>query len=191
MGLLKAGGRHTAPIALLVFVALGAAACQGTRIPYLNAGAATPEPLTPASAGAVEAGELKPADGAVDAGDFPEAPRDGTVNVEVAAVEVAVAVADVADAPDIAKNSIVGSWKTASAGVGCQMFLTLTKYGDNSRGGTRGCAGELQAVRAWNVAGKQLVLFDETGAGIAVLYSTGTERFDGRTAGGQTVSLSR
>lgn len=181
MGLLKAGGRHIAPIALLVFVALGAAACQGTRIPYLNAGAATPEPLTPASAGAVEAGELKPADGAVDAGDFPEAPQDGTVNVEVAA----------ADAPDIAKNSIVGSWKTASAGVGCQMFLTLTKYGDNSRGGTRGCAGELQAVRAWNVAGKQLVLFDETGAGIAVLYSTGKERFDGQTAGGQTVSLSR
>ena len=169
------------PLTVLVLMAIGATACQGTRIPYLNTRNSQPEPLTPAPAGTVEAEELKPADGTTNPEDFPEAPENETVNVEVAA----------ASAPDITKNAIVGSWKTASSGVSCQMFLTLTKYGDNSRGGTRGCAGELQTMRGWNVAGKQLVLYDESGSRIAILYSTGSERFDGQTTGGQAVSLSR
>ncbi len=168
-------------MALLVLVAVAATGCQGTRLGSLNTRNSTPEPLTPAPAGAVEAEELKPAEEATDGSEFPEAPQGEEVNVDVAA----------AGAPEITKNTVVGSWKTSSAGASCQMFLTLTKYGDNSRGGTRGCAGELQTMRGWNVAGKQLVLFDEAGTKIAILYSTGTERFDGQTSGGQAVSLSR
>ncbi|MEZ5812404.1 MAG: protease inhibitor Inh/omp19 family protein [Rhizobiaceae bacterium] len=181
MGTLRAGLRGAAPLALLALLAVGMTACQGTRIPYLNTRNKAPEPLTPAPTGTVETEELKPAEGTTEAGDFPDAPDEKPVNVEVAS----------ANAPDITKNGVVGSWKTAAGGVNCQMFLTLTKYGDNSRGGTRGCAGELQGMRGWNVAGKQLVLFDENGARIAILYSTGSERFDGQTTGGQAVSLSR
>lgn len=181
MRIWKTGLTGSAPIAVLLLVAIGATACQGTRIPYLNTRTATPEPLTPAPAGTVEAEELKPADGTTDPEAFPEAPQEETVAVDVAA----------ANAPDITKNAVVGSWKTATGGASCQMFLTLTKYGDNSRGGTRGCAGELQTMRGWNVAGKQLVLYDEAGSKIAILYSTGAERFDGQTTGGQAVSLSR
>lgn len=174
--------RGMAPLALLVLVAVGATACQGTRLGSLNTRYSAPEPLTPAPAGTVEAEELKPAeDATVDPGAFPDAPTDETAPVEIAS----------ANAPEITKNTVVGSWKTASSGVNCQMFLTLTKYGENSRGGTRGCAGELQVMRGWNVAGKQLVLYDESGSRIAILYSTGAERFDGQTTGGSAVSLSR
>lgn len=181
MGLLKTRLRATTPMAILVLVAVGATACQGTRIPYLNTRNTAPEPLTPAPAGQVDAEELKPADGTTDPENFPDAPEQEKVDIEVAAV----------DAPDISKNGVVGSWKTATGGVNCQMFLTLTKYGENSRGGTRGCAGELQTMRGWNVAGKQLVLYDEAGSRIAILYSTGAERYDGQTTGGQAISLSR
>ncbi len=173
--------RRAMPIALLLLVAVAATACQGTRLGSLNTRNSTPEPLTPAPAGAVEAEELRPAEDAANVEEFPEAPQDEAQDVEVA----------VAGAPDISKNTVVGSWRTASSGVSCQMFLTLTKYGENSRGGTRGCAGELQTMRGWNVAGKQLVLYDDAGTRIAILYSTGTERFDGQTSGGQAVSLTR
>ncbi len=181
MGVLQTGKRGVWPIALLFLAAVGLSACQGTRLTSLSTRNAAPEPLTPAPAGVVEAEELTPVAGATDPEAFPDAPKDETQPVDVAAV----------DAPDISKNTVVGSWKTASAGVNCQMFLTLTKYGDNSRGGTRGCTGELQGMRGWNVAGKQLVLYDESGTRIAILYSTGNERFDGQTTGGAAVSLSR
>lgn len=181
MGVIQAGRKSAVPLALLLLAAVGTTACQGTRLPYLNTRSSAPEPLTPAPAGQVEAEDLKPADGTTDPENFPEAPEEEAAPIEVAA----------ANAPEITKNTVVGSWKTASSGVNCQMFLTLTKYGDNSRGGTRGCTGELQGMRGWNVAGKQLVLFDESGSKIATLYSTGNERFDGQTSGGQAVSLSR
>lgn len=165
----------------LAVLVTGMVGCQGTRIPYLNTRAPDPEPLAAAPTGDVASEDLPPADGMDQAGAFPEAPEDDNAGIETAA----------ATAPEITKNSVVGSWKTSAAGVNCQMFLTLTKYGENSRGGTRGCAGELASMRGWDVAGKQLLIYDETGNRLAVLYSTGTERFDGQTTEGLAVSLSR
>ena len=49
------------------------------------------------------------------------------------------------------------------------MFLTLTSYGGGSRGGTRGCPGNLADLRIWKVAGSQLVLSDPDGTQIAFL----------------------
>ncbi|RUV25340.1 hypothetical protein EOD29_35395, partial [Mesorhizobium sp. M1A.T.Ca.IN.004.03.1.1] len=45
-----------------------------------------------------------------------------------------------ANALDITKESMVGSWRVNGS---CDMFLTLTNLGSGSRGGTRGCVGEL------------------------------------------------
>jgi hypothetical protein len=176
--------RASTPVLALSVLALGLAGCQGSRLPYLGTRAGAPEPLAPAPAGTVASSELPPPGGTLDPTEFPEAPGGGTegaVTMDVAA----------ANATEINKNSVVGSWKAAAAGVNCQMFLTLTKYGSNSRGGTRGCSGELTGMRGWNVSGKQLLIYDETGSQIAVLYSTGGERFDGQTAAGLAVSLSR
>ena len=63
-----------------------------------------------------------------------------------------------ANALDITKQQMVGNWRVANGGSSCDMFLTLTNLGSGSRGGTRGCAGELTAMGSWEVAGKQVVL---------------------------------
>src|SRR5690606_39818187 len=96
-----------------------------------------------------------------------------------------------ASAPEVSKNSLLGSWNVSSGGTSCQMFLTLTKYGNSSRGGTRGCSNELANMRAWDVSGNQVVVYDDSGNTIARLYSSGGERLDGQTTSGLPVSLSR
>jgi|SRR5690606_7275164 hypothetical protein len=169
-------GNKTALLAFCVLT-LALAGCQSSRMPSWGARAPAPAPLPPAPTGTVQSSQLPPPD------TFPSAPEQ---QVSAADLEAAAA-----SAPEVSQTAVVGSWKTSAGGVSCQMFLTLTKYGANSRGGTRGCQGELSGMRSWNVAGKQLHLYDENGAQIATLYSTGAERFEGRTASGQPVSLSR
>ena len=46
-------------------------------------------------------------------------------------------------------------------------------------------------MKSWNVAGKQLTLYDENGGMLARLYSSGPEKFDGQTSNGLPISLSR
>ena len=91
----------------------------------------------------------------------------------------------------LSQNALVGSWNVNAGGTSCQMFLTLTSYGGGSRGGTRGCPGNLADLRIWKVAGSQLVLSDPDGTQIATLYSSGNERFDGQTSTGTRISLTR
>ncbi|WP_323131427.1 protease inhibitor Inh/omp19 family protein, partial [Sinorhizobium medicae] len=119
---------------------------------------------------------------------FPAPPTAGTgAPGAPAGTEVAAAT----NALDVTKESMVGNWRVSSAGSSCDMFLTLTNLGSGSRGGTRGCAGELTTMGSWEVAGKQVVLKDRSGNPIARLYKTADARFDGSTNGGQPVSLSR
>ena len=49
----------------------------------------------------------------------------------------------------------------------------------------------MDGVKSWNVAGKQLSLYDESGSVMARLYSSGAEKFDGQTESGVPVSFSR
>ena len=86
---------------------------------------------------------------------------------------------------------MVGNWRVANGPASCDMFLTLTNLGGGSRGGTRGCAGELTTMGSWEVAGKQVVLKDRSGNAIARLYKTADTRYDGSTNSGQPISLSR
>ncbi|WP_412549802.1 protease inhibitor Inh/omp19 family protein [Sinorhizobium meliloti] len=131
------------------------------------------------------AGQVRPPAGAAQ---VEAAPTTGTGAPGAAAgTEVGAAT----NALDVTKESMVGNWRVSSAGSSCDMFLTLTNLGSGSRGGTRGCAGELTAMGSWEVAGKQVVLKDRSGNPIARLYKTADARFDGSTNGGQPVSLSR
>jgi hypothetical protein len=92
------------------------------------------------------------------------------------------------NALDVTKESMVGSWRVNGT---CDMFLTLTNLGSGSRGGTRGCVGELTAMGSWEVSGKQVLLKDRSGNQIGSVYKTADSRFDGQTSTGRAISLSR
>jgi hypothetical protein len=169
-------------LVVLSLAALLAAGCSSTRFSSMNQ---QPEPLQAAPSGSVTSSTNLPppiAPGAADPSSFPEAPGAST---QVAAVDAA------ATAPDITTGTVVGAWNASVSGQSCQLITSLTKLGSNNRAASRSCADPVNGVKAWNVAGKQLSLFDENGSVIATLYSSGPEKFDGQTSTGMPISLSR
>jgi len=166
------------------FLALALAGCQSDRINPVPAGA--PQPLPAAPSGTVTGSQLPPP---LQPGMQPLTP--GQTGTDVAALDPAAQAAAAASAAPIEKNSLLGSWTVNSGGSSCQMFLTLTKFGNSSRGGTRGCSNELSNMRAWDLSGNQVVMYDESGNTIARLYSSGGGRLDGQTTGGAPISVSR
>lgn len=158
---------------------LALAGCQRTSYDYGSGSApgAAPAPLTAQPVPSVQGGQLPPAGGS----QFPAAPAS-------APAAPAQPGATPAAAMDVTKESMVGSWRVNG---NCDMFLTLTNLGSGSRGGTRGCVGELTAMGSWEVAGKQVLLKDRSGNQIGALYRTADNRFDGQTSTGQQISLSR
>ncbi|MBX3596487.1 MAG: protease inhibitor Inh/omp19 family protein [Rhizobiaceae bacterium] len=167
----------------IIAVVLGSTALAGCQSSRMSSMGGQPEPLPAAPSGTVTSGQLPPP---AAPGGFPEAPQ----NPQVAAVTPGPATPP-ANAPDVTKNSMLGSWNTSVGGSSCQVFLSLTKFGNASRGGSRGCTGDMQRMRSWDVQGKQVVMFDEGGNQIASVYASGANRFDGQTSSGQSVSLSR
>lgn len=174
----------------LAAMTLALAGCQSSRFETLDT---RPEPLAPAPTTAVQSSQLPPpsqpaAPQPTQPGQFPEAPKTEEP-VQTAAATPAAQPAG--GGADISKSSVVGSWKTQAAGSSCQMFLTLTKYGNVSRGGTRGCSGQMADMRGWDVNGKQLVIYNESGDAIARLYASNATRLDGQTSSGQAVTITR
>ena len=171
-----------------LMMALALAGCQRTSSSMDSVN--TQQNLAPLEAqpiGSVSSSQLP--DPTTDTSQFPEKPStDTAMATGVGAGDGAAAAAT---ALDVTKESMVGNWRVASGPSSCDMFLTLTNLGSGSRGGTRGCAGELTAMGSWEVAGKQVVLKDRTGNAIARLYKSADARFDGTTNSGQPVSLSR
>jgi hypothetical protein len=170
-----------------LMMALALAGCQRTSsMDNVN----TKPNLTPLEAqpiGTVSSSQLP--DPTTDTSQFPEKPATDTAMATGTGAAAGDAAA--ATALDVTKESMVGNWRVASGPSSCDMFLTLTNLGSGSRGGTRGCAGELTAMGSWEVAGKQVVLKDRNGNAIARLYKSADARFDGSTNSGQPVSLSR
>jgi hypothetical protein len=170
-----------------LMMALALAGCQRTSSSMDSVN--TQQNITPLEAapvGTVSSSQLP--DPTTDTSQFPEKPTtDTAMATGVGTGEGAAA----ATALDVTKESMVGNWRVASGPSSCDMFLTLTNLGSGSRGGTRGCAGELTAMGSWEVAGKQVVLKDRAGNAIARLYKSADARFDGSTNSGQPVSLSR
>ena len=166
-------------------IALALAGCQSERFGSTYSG--SPAPLAPAPSGSVTVGQLPPPSQPTGVNDFPAAPGQPG-GPQMAAIDPAM---QTGGGEPVSKNSLLGSWNVNSGGTSCQMFLTLTKYGNSSRGGTRGCTNELANMRAWDVSGSQVVIYNDNGDTIASLYSSGAERLNGQTTGGAPVSLSR
>lgn len=163
-------------------ILLALAGCQRTSYSDMNSANSALPPLQAQPVPSVQSGQLPPP-GTTDPSQFPAAPANTAATVGTGAAP--------GTALDVTKESMVGNWRVQSAGASCDMFLTLTNLGSGSRGGTRGCAGELTAMGSWEVAGKQVVLKDRNGNVIGSLYKTADARFDGTTSSGQPVSLSR
>ncbi|HHZ10841.1 MAG TPA: AprI/Inh family metalloprotease inhibitor [Rhizobiales bacterium] len=173
-------------LVVVSLAALTAAGCSSTRISSLNT---SPAPLPAAPAGTVSTSQLPPpaAPGTTDPTAFPPPPGGGT---SVAALPPSSSQPP-AGAPDLTAGSVAGVWNATVAGQGCRIATPQTKFGQGYRAGPLRCPAPLDGVKSWNVAGKQLTLYDETGAVLARLYSSGGEKFDGQTEGGLPISLTR
>ncbi|MDI7862465.1 protease inhibitor Inh/omp19 family protein [Rhizobiaceae bacterium n13] len=166
-------------------IVLSLAGCQRTS--YSDSGSYSPAPLQAQPVQGVQSGSLPdPTTQTTPSGQFPAAPQQSASLGTGAMGEAAPATA-----LDVTKEQMVGNWRVASAGSSCDMFLTLTNLGSGSRGGTRGCAGELTAMGSWEVSGKQVLLKDRDGNVIGRVYKSADARFDGSTNSGQPISLSR
>jgi len=94
-------------------------------------------------------------------------------------------------AADLTAGSVAGVWNASVSGQSCKVATPQTKFGQGFRAGPLRCPAPIDGVKSWNVAGKQLTLFDESGGTLARLYSSGPEKFDGQTSSGVPISLSR
>jgi hypothetical protein len=147
----------------------------------------TPAPVNPQPIGGVQSSNLStPGQMPADPSQFP-APPTSPQQTQVASANITPP----ATALDITKEQMVGGWKVSAAGASCNMFLTLTKFGNASRGGTSKCIGELMTMRAWDVSGKQVVLMDSSGNTIGHLFKTGNNQFSGSTNAGTQLSITR
>ncbi|WP_288430611.1 protease inhibitor Inh/omp19 family protein [uncultured Agrobacterium sp.] len=166
-------------------VVIGLAGCQRTSYDYSsnqNSGPGYTPPLQAQPVPSVQSGNLPPPGGASQ---FPTAPAGnapGSMNVASAAPTTAL---------DVTKESMVGNWRVSNGGANCDMFLTLTNLGSGSRGGTRGCTGDLTAMGSWEVSGKMVQFKNRSGDTIGRVYKTSEARYDGTTNNGQPLSLSR
>ncbi|GAK71315.1 hypothetical protein RRU01S_16_00780 [Agrobacterium rubi TR3 = NBRC 13261] len=168
-------------------VVMSLASCQRTSFDYNNNSAPSGNPgytppLQAQPVPSVQSGALPPPGGSAQ---FPNAPANaapGGTNVASAAPAAAM---------DVTKEAMVGNWRVSNGGASCDMFLTLTNLGSGSRGGTRGCAGELSSMGSWEVSNKMVQFKNRAGDTIGRVYKTGDTRYDGTTNSGQPLSLSR
>ncbi|MCJ8520205.1 protease inhibitor Inh/omp19 family protein [Pseudorhizobium tarimense] len=169
-------------VAAGLMVAVSLAGCQRTSYNPYNDLPSQPAPLQAQPVPSVQSGQLPPPGGATQ---FPTAPQQETGSLDPSASAAPTS------ALDVTKEQMVGNWRVTNAGASCDMFLTLTNLGSGSRGGTRGCAGELTTMGSWEVSGKMVQFKDRSGNIIGRVYKTAENRFDGTTNSGQSVSLSR
>lgn len=161
-----------APAIACLALALATAGCTtfGTSPP------AAPEPLQPVPTAPVATTQLPP----------PEPTAEAQQPVEPAALPSADA------ALSVQRSDMIGGWTVESGGARCQLFMVLTGWSGGYRASTRGCSSEvLKTISAWDLNGKEITLKDSSAAPVATLYSTAANRFEGRLASGQAISVSR
>lgn len=172
-------------VATAAAISLSLASCQRTYSDYNSTPSySPPPPLQGQPVAPVQSSQLP--DPTSNGSQFPAAPSNpgnGAAPQQNAALA--------ASGLDVTKESMVGSWKVSNGGATCDMFLTLTNLGSGSRGGTRGCNGELTTMGSWEVVGKQVSLKDRNGNQIGSVFKTADSRYTGTTASGQPITLSR
>lgn len=164
----------------VLFASVALAGCQSSRFASENT---QPAPLPAAPSGQVSSQQLPP----------PTTPTTNNTSFPTAPETQVAAATPQADpsAPDLTVGSVAGVWNASVAGQSCKVATPQTKFGQGFRAGPLRCPAPIDGVKSWNVAGKQLTLYDETGGTLARLYSSGPEKFDGQTSGGVPISLTR
>ena len=197
------GIKPIGPVVAIVAAATLVAACTSPRFGSFDT---RPAPLSPAPSGTVTSGQLPPPSAPQTAqGTFPNAPggtqAPGTfgdpTDPDAAATPGATGIgldagAQVASAEPVSRDTMVGAWRVSTQGSSCQMFMALTQSASGPpRAASRGCPGEVANIASWDVSGNQVVFNDGRGNRIASVFQSGEGRFDGQTAGGQSLSLAR
>jgi hypothetical protein len=162
---------------LAAILAALVAGCQGSRF---NSAESRPAPLPAAPSGSVSSAALPPPA-------TPTPPQPAEPELDVAALPTEPP----ATAPDLTPGTVGGVWTVSVSGQSCKIATSQTKYGAGFRAGPLRCPAPVDGVKSWNVAGKQLSLYDENGSVMARLYSSGPEKFDGQTQSGVPISFSR
>lgn len=165
--------------------AMLASGCTSTRFSSMDS--AQPAPLQAVPSGTVTSNQLPPpvSPGATDPSQFPAAPQ----NTQVASLPPDGSAP--ATAADLTPSSVAGVWNASVSGQSCKVATPQTKFGAGYRAGPLHCPAPISGIKSWNVAGKQLTLYDESGGTLARLYSSGTDKFDGQTSNGLPISLTR
>ncbi|MQT12948.1 protease inhibitor Inh/omp19 family protein [Segnochrobactrum spirostomi] len=161
-----------APAIACLALAMATAGCTtfGTSRP------AAPEPLQPVPTAPVATTQLPP----------PEPTPEAQQPAQPAALPSADA------ALSVQRSDMIGGWTVESGGARCQLFMVLTGWSGGYRASTRGCSSDvLKTISAWDLNGKEITLKDSSAAPVATLYSTAANRFEGRLASGQAISVSR
>jgi hypothetical protein len=176
----------------LILSALAMAGCQSSRMSSIDTG---PEPVAAAPTGVVEQSQLpaptNPKGTPASSAEFPVAPATPAAPAASAQTQVAsAATAAAPSGPDLTVGGVAGVWGVNVGGQNCKIATPQTKYGQGFRAGPLKCPGEMANVKSWNVAGKQLTLYDESGSPVARLFGAGGG-FSGQTSGGSAVSLTR
>jgi hypothetical protein len=163
--------------------ALLVSGCSTSRFSSMDSG--QPAPLEAVPAGKVTANQLPPpaAPGTADPSQFPTAPQTQVASLPPEGAP--------AGAADLTAASVAGVWNASVSGQSCKVATPQTKFGSGFRAGPLHCPAPIDGIKSWNVAGKQLTLYDENGGTLARLYSSGGEKFDGQTSNGLPISLSR
>ncbi|PZO81853.1 MAG: hypothetical protein DI629_03155 [Mesorhizobium amorphae] len=157
-------------------LALALAGCTSSRVGSLDT---APAPLPPAPAGTVTGTQLPPP--------VAPTPPPPPAETQVAALPPQPS----PTAPDVTVSSVAGVWNASVSGQSCRVATPQTKFGQGFRAGPLRCPAPFDGVKSWNVAGKQLTFYDANGSVLASLFSSGAEKFDGQTASGLPISLSR
>jgi len=86
-----------------------------------------------------------------------------------------------------------GRWFLAASGVGmCAMTFNATPGAlEGAIAPEGGCPGNFFTSRQWALSQGALVIRDHNGAPLVQLASVGPNRFEGRTAAGEVISLAR
>lgn len=189
--------KSTLLIAVSALALTGCTSDRFSRVDTRPAVVATgPAPITAAPAGQVSSSQLPPPTqpgvaqpGVTAPGAFPVAP--GTQPTTGTGTQVASLPPAQAGGAAVSAGSVAGVWSASVAGQSCRIATPQTRFGEGFRAGPLRCPAPLDGVRSWNVAGSTLTLYDANGGSLANLSSAGSGSFNGQTATGQPVSLTR
>ena len=189
----------------LVLAALAIAGCNRTSSPFTIETRSPPQSLPSVPAGEVQTSQLDPITGQpvlqpgqVDPNQVQPSqidPNTGEILVPADGSNEVASLSGDAGVPagqPLSREALLGSWNVPSDSPDCRAIISFTKWDGGYRAATRRCQSpELSSVTAWDVKGQQVVLVDGSGNTVARLYSSGSERYDGTTSGGNPISFSR